>query len=241
MTPYELMRWLALPLLPFFNVKVRGDVRELARPGQKVLDVGGRRSPHTVGLPIEVTVLDLPQESETQAEYGLGVNAEVLARLRKQRSNVLDVVLEDMTRTRLPSQTFDGVVCVEVIEHVDDDERFVEQIARVLRPGGWAYFTTPNGDYMPIPQGDHRRHYKREELRSLLHKHFRDVEVTYGVATGKDRLLGLRALTPRRPLQTVRAVLANVRHRKASAGLEDRAVKTANLFAVARNPRNAAP
>jgi 2-polyprenyl-3-methyl-5-hydroxy-6-metoxy-1,4-benzoquinol methylase len=58
------------------------------------------------------------------------------------------VVLEDMTECTLPSESFDGVVCVEVIEHVTQDHLLVEQIARVLKPGGWLYLTTPNGDYV---------------------------------------------------------------------------------------------
>jgi SAM-dependent methyltransferase len=39
---------------------------------------------------------------------------------------------------------FDGVVSIEVVEHVDGHERLFREIRRVLKPGGVFLFTTPN-------------------------------------------------------------------------------------------------
>ncbi|MFC3813558.1 class I SAM-dependent methyltransferase [Lysobacter sp. GCM10012299] len=39
--------------------------------------------------------------------------------------------------------TFDGVVCLEVIEHVPDPGRVISEMARVLRPGGRAWLSMP--------------------------------------------------------------------------------------------------
>lgn len=39
---------------------------------------------------------------------------------------------------------FDLVVCVEVLEHVTQPRAVLQEIYRVLRPGGWAFVTTPN-------------------------------------------------------------------------------------------------
>ena len=41
------------------------------------------------------------------------------------------------------SQSFDAVLCTEVLEHVPEPWRAYEEIARVLRPGGRALITTP--------------------------------------------------------------------------------------------------
>jgi len=43
-----------------------------------------------------------------------------------------------------PSSRFDLAIAVEVIEHVEDQARFVAEIKRVLRPGGRLFLTTPN-------------------------------------------------------------------------------------------------
>ena len=43
--------------------------------------------------------------------------------------------------------SFDGLVCSEVLEHVDDDASVVREIARVLKPGGVAALTVPCANY----------------------------------------------------------------------------------------------
>nr|MDO8090772.1 class I SAM-dependent methyltransferase [Candidatus Sigynarchaeota archaeon] len=42
------------------------------------------------------------------------------------------------------NETFDIVSCNDVIEHVEDAEKCVKEISRVLKPGGLVYVTCPN-------------------------------------------------------------------------------------------------
>jgi 2-polyprenyl-3-methyl-5-hydroxy-6-metoxy-1,4-benzoquinol methylase len=42
------------------------------------------------------------------------------------------------------AQAFATIVAAEVIEHVFDTQAVVNELARVLRPGGWLALTTPN-------------------------------------------------------------------------------------------------
>ncbi|WP_299657894.1 bifunctional 2-polyprenyl-6-hydroxyphenol methylase/3-demethylubiquinol 3-O-methyltransferase UbiG [uncultured Tateyamaria sp.] len=48
---------------------------------------------------------------------------------------------EDLT---YPSDSFDAVVCVDVLEHVTDLDQVLAEVARVLRPGGTFLFDTIN-------------------------------------------------------------------------------------------------
>lgn len=52
------------------------------------------------------------------------------------------------SNNHLPFKTaqFDLVVAIDVLEHLDDDQPFLEELKRVLRPGGQAVVTVPNGD-----------------------------------------------------------------------------------------------
>ncbi|MFO0951442.1 MAG: methyltransferase domain-containing protein [Isosphaeraceae bacterium] len=43
-----------------------------------------------------------------------------------------------------PDGSFDVVAAVETIEHVDGPRRFVRELARQVKPGGWLVVTTPN-------------------------------------------------------------------------------------------------
>ena len=43
-----------------------------------------------------------------------------------------------------PETSFDHVACCDVLEHVDDVDRVIGEIARVLRPGGLLFYDTIN-------------------------------------------------------------------------------------------------
>lgn len=44
----------------------------------------------------------------------------------------------------LESDSFDAVLSIETIEHLENPWRFFREISRVLKPGGYAIVTTPN-------------------------------------------------------------------------------------------------
>jgi 2-polyprenyl-3-methyl-5-hydroxy-6-metoxy-1,4-benzoquinol methylase len=43
-----------------------------------------------------------------------------------------------------PDGSFDGITCLETIEHLEDQFRFARECARLLAPGGRLLMTTPN-------------------------------------------------------------------------------------------------
>lgn len=244
MTPYEWMRRLAEPGLPVIHGMVRRRlsriIRESGLANPEILDVGGRRSPYTVGLPARVTLLDVPRSSEVQSALDLGFTDELLARVRRRRSNIAGIVLQDMTRCALPDGSFDIVTAVEVLEHVEEEDAFARHAARVLRPGGWALFTTPNGDFVPVTNPDHVRHPTRAGMEALLSRHFDEVEVRHAVRIGPARSRGLRTVRLSRPLEALGTLSGNVinlwESRWSVAPPADGS-GMAHLFAVARRRR----
>lgn len=146
-------------LLPLHGI-VRARLREVVcslGPLPLILDVGGRKSPYTVGVAARITISDLPRETEIDESLNLGINEAIIARTLRRRSNVEEMVYDDMTRSRFQNESFDCVSAIEVLEHVSDDLRFVEEVRRVLRPGGVFLMTTPNGEFVentnPITNG----------------------------------------------------------------------------------------
>jgi SAM-dependent methyltransferase len=46
--------------------------------------------------------------------------------------------------------TFDQILCLEVIEHLNEDELLIQRLARLLRPGGRLILSTPTADHRPL-------------------------------------------------------------------------------------------
>lgn len=242
MTRYEWFRWLTFPIMPVHLQTVRSDIKRLVKQHTKnnerlsILDVGGRKSPYTIGVVADITLLDVPQEAGTKSELNLGFTENILSTIQQKRSNITDLVIEDMTQSTLVEGSYDAVVCIEVIEHVEQDDAFVKHIAKVIKNGGWAYFTTPNGDYIknegPHKNPDHIRHYTKFELQSLLERYFEGVEVHYAIATGNYRVMSLKSYHLKKPLQLVKTMFGSFMNRIESKNISSRAEMTAHLIAI---------
>lgn len=78
----------------------------------------------------------------------------------------------DLRALSLPDDSFDLIVCFEVIEHVEEQDRVLDELARVLRPGGLLLISSPNrGHY--VPGNPHHHHeYVPSELRAALESRF---------------------------------------------------------------------
>jgi SAM-dependent methyltransferase len=241
MTSFEALYLCLEPFLPPLQSRVR---RELAKVAKRsavtaVLDVGGRKSPYTIGVSGRVTISDLPRTSNVQKQLNLGVTDAMIETTRARRSNVEAIVIDDMTCSRFPDRAFDCVVAVEVIEHVEADGAFVDQVNRVLKDDGTFLLTTPNGDWVENTNPDHKRHYTRDELKALLLEHFANVQVEYAIKDGTFRVLGLRSWSIRHPLRTAVTMVSNLANSLQSArrALRDQPHGTRHLIATARNPR----
>lgn len=81
----------------------------------------------------------------------------------------------------IADNSFDTVVTFHVIEHIQNDKKFVEEIHRVLRPGGVAFISTPNKPKTLARNPWHIREYTKDTFLKLVENIFSDVKVR-GVA-----------------------------------------------------------
>ena len=91
---------------------------------------------------------------------------------------VARTVAGDAAAMPFPDGAFDRVIAAEVLEHIPGDQQAMNEIARVLAPGGIAAVTVPSwlpericwalsDDYHNVP-GGHVRIYTRAELETKL-------------------------------------------------------------------------
>jgi SAM-dependent methyltransferase len=99
----------------------------------------------------------------------------------------------DVAALDFPDASFDTVCAFETIEHVDDADAFVGEVARVLRPGGVFLVSTPRAEETTTAPANpfHQVELSRADFESLLRRFFGEVEL-YGqrrLQTARHRLL----------------------------------------------------
>lgn len=241
MTAYELSYICLEQFLPVIYRIVRKRLIKIAKSScyiPKFLDIGGRKSPYTIGVPAKITITDLPKKTEIQRRLHHGLNQEIIETIHKRRSNVINILYDDITQTALPESFFDCVIAVEVLEHVKDDYLFIQQVHCVLQPNGIFLMTTPNGDHpsRKIPGQSVYRYYTKVKLESLLSSFFDNIEVEYAVPVGKFFSLGLKSWSIHDPKQTALSMLGNFINgfQAARKKVKYQAIGTRQLIAVAR-------
>ncbi|WP_289031124.1 class I SAM-dependent methyltransferase [uncultured Algoriphagus sp.] len=73
-------------------------------------------------------------------------------------------------------ESFDTIVSFQVIEHIQDDRLFLQEIYRMLKPGGKAIISTPNNTHTLSRNPWHVREYVPQELIDLAEGIFDKVE-----------------------------------------------------------------
>ncbi len=112
---------------------LRQDVTaRLISGGERLLDVGCGDGTFAVLV-----------KNKYQEVYGVDISAEAIKRAKGKGIRVFQV---NLNSERLPFEPdyFDTVTCLDVIEHVFDPRVLIEEIYRVLRPGGEGFITFPN-------------------------------------------------------------------------------------------------
>src|SRR5438067_1206501 len=139
--------------------------------GQRVLDIACGAGYGT----------NLLAQSAAEAT-GIDIDAGVIRRARKKyRRDNLDFVAGDCCEMPLEAASFDVVVANEMIEHIEDHDRFMNEVTRVLKPGGTLLISTPNKpiyNRYKTPNPFHVSEMDIPEFRQLLKRHFKHVHFT---------------------------------------------------------------
>ena len=148
------------------------------RPGFKVLDIGCGSGRHLGEISRFKDVLavgsDLCLEDLKQAGERLRFHEQV----GEHGGGPWGLLVCDITRLPYPDQTFDLVICSEVLEHIPDHRQAVSELVRVLKPGRNLVVSVPrrlperlcwalSEDYYNS-NGGHLRIYKKDQVISLV-------------------------------------------------------------------------
>lgn len=135
----------------------------------RVLDVGCGLGDESVGFAgDDRELLGVDYDPETAASA-----------VRIHGAAGMSAICSDGSLLALRGDTFDNVCSSHLIEHFVEPEFHVEEVARVLSPGGTAFFITPN-EPADFENPYHVYLFDPEDLSAMLGRHFRKVEL-YGL------------------------------------------------------------
>jgi SAM-dependent methyltransferase len=121
------------PIKSWDVLKVLEAVIETTSPGSPVLDLG------SIACPVLASLHSLGYSDL----HGVDLNP----RVRDMPfADQIDYRMADMNATPWPDGTFAAITAVSVIEHGLDQDALLDEVARLLRPGGVFIFST---DYWP--------------------------------------------------------------------------------------------
>lgn len=147
-------------------------------PGSYVLDAGcgaGRHLSQAFRYTgVNVVGVDLSRKDADVANRTLNA----MRHEKEDGSGAKIVCTSDITRLPFADETFDVVICSEVLEHIPDLHRAIREIIRVLKPGKSLVVSVPR--YFPericwalsedyhTEKGGHIRIFKKRQLIELL-------------------------------------------------------------------------
>lgn len=127
-----------------------------------------------------------------------------LDRALEARQRVASVISADGERTPFPSASFDLILSHEVLEHMANDRLAVEEMARLLRPGGRMVVFVPNRGYPFETHGVYWRghyHFGNIPLVNYLPRRIRDRLAPHVRTYSRGDLKRLFAGLPLRPIE----------------------------------------
>lgn len=112
---------------------------------------------------------------------GIDISPEAIKFCKKR--GLTNVNLGDATSLPYPDNRFDLVTALDVLEHIQDDQKAINEIYRVLKRGGMTLITAPAFNFLWSSHDkthDHKRRYTDADLEMKIKKaNFNIKRVTY--------------------------------------------------------------
>ncbi|AWW31611.1 SAM-dependent methyltransferase [Echinicola strongylocentroti] len=143
--------------------------------------------------------------------HGLDKIGEVIDKLQQEfpQAKFEQAVIPPLAT--VPSDHYDTVVSFQVIEHIQDDRLFLEEIYRVLKPGGKAIISTPNIRHTLSRNPWHIREYTGTELIQLCERVFDKVDAK-GIG-GNDKVWSYHEANRKSVNKIMRFDIFDLQHR----------------------------
>lgn len=114
------------------------------------------------GYFIRLLAATFPEAVVVGADYPLAF----ITRLAETLDDI-PLIQFDLTDCPLPDNTFNAVVLLQVIEHIEDHEAAIRQLYRILKPGGVVLLEVPAGRRLYDAFDEYVGHFRRYDMGEL--------------------------------------------------------------------------
>jgi len=165
--------------------KILEAIRELPVRNPKILDFGCGHGWFTERL------------TDVGEAWGIDLSPEAIAMAKSRRPDIR-FIAGDVYQTDLPKDYFDVLVSQEVIAHVENQPRYIERAAQVLKPGGHLIITTGNKFVMDrlgsvgwvrYPSEHIENELSRAQMKRLLQPYYKVLRVRTIIPHGTRGIL----------------------------------------------------
>lgn len=127
-------------------------IKRFCKPEDIFYDVGGGNGFVTKGLENEGI-------NAVLIEPGIG------GVLNAKKRGVKNVICASTETCGIAKNTIDAIGVFDVVEHIEDDKKFLQQINDMLKPKGLIFMTVPAYEFLWCNEDDYAGHYRRYTTR----------------------------------------------------------------------------
>lgn len=147
---------------------------KFVKPQEKVLELGaGRCSAIEYGLLVKN--LDMDAHAIDYSKVAVEMTRSICPKLTYIQGDIFTNPYKD--------GEFDGVICAEVIEHLEEPYTLAQEMSRLVKLGGWITISTVDETCVDaIKHGDYPEHlwaFTQDDLKELFEPYFAHIEVGF--------------------------------------------------------------
>jgi ubiquinone/menaquinone biosynthesis C-methylase UbiE len=123
----------------------------------------------------------LAKNSKIKAIVGVDISSQAINFARKYfKANNCYFLQMDIRNMKFKDNYFDAIISFDVLEHLSeiDQEKFIHELRRVLKPEGTLIIGCPNAKVSMKNNPFHLKELTMSELQYLLYQYFNDVKIS---------------------------------------------------------------
>ncbi len=152
---------------PAWDTFFREKITKIFSEKKYIVDIGG-------GLRIDPTKNNRRREHQWVDQYLPHVKYVILDKVPDYHPDIVG----DVHNLPLPDNSVDAVLCLHLLEHVEEPQKAMKEIYRVLKPGGYLYIDVPFIFYYHPMKGYYKDFYRftRDGLEYMA-RDFKTIEI----------------------------------------------------------------